>query len=756
MRRFRIVGAPRRRGACFLPACGLMLALAGCGGSDRTADQPEPARAEPAFTLSNNCYAMAVGDGWVAENGEGYDARAGDAQSAARFWLKPTALGRYLLHDGNARLLAVGDPLNALADAVGEQLTAAGELTVGYAELAQLLPQADALDSLIGDLGETISDNGATLRTVGGSAAITADDGASRRAEWAVAEETDGVFGLRSTATALQLVRAPDGSLALAEPEEGANEAARRVRFAPAEGCTPYPEIAIAAEGTPIAGRHADGTVKGIADTHVHLMSGMRLGGRVIHGDAFHRFGAPEALRACTENHGPQGSTDVLGNLQRDGVPTGTHATEGWPGFSDWPAFDTYTHQQNYYVWLERVWRAGLRLVVNHVNADAGLCRLMPLKAHSCNEMEAIRLQIAELRRMQDYIDAQEGGPGQGWFRIVESPTQARSVVEAGKLAVVIGVEASRLFDCGLYLDSPECSRAEIDERLAELKALGVRSVFLAHWFNSGLAGPGLFGPLETELNIVNRLETGEYFEVSDCPEPGLGGEMTSLGAHIPGDDPLSNALNAAQHVAVPTYPPAPHCNARGLSELGEYAVQRIFDAGLLIETDHLSARAKNALLDIAEARGQPVVAGHFGTGGKTSDAQTARIFASGGLASPMQADLPGYVDTIRRLGGFLESDRSAGIGFASDSGGLAEQPRLTEEALALEYPFELNGVRFERQRSGERVFDINEDGVAHYGLYADFLASLAQQPGGEEAMERLMRSAEATIRSWERAAGGG
>lgn len=140
---------------------------------------------------------------------------------------------------------------------------------------------------------------------------------------------------------------------------------------------------------------------------------------------------------------------------------------------------------------------------------------------------------------------------------------------------MVIGIEASRRFDCGLYLDSAECLRAEIDERLAELKALGVRSVFLAHRFNSGLAGPGLFGPLELELNIVNRMETGECFEVTDCPEPGLGVEMASLGMHFAGDDPLSNALDATQQTALPSYPPAPHCNARGLSEPGEYAVRR-------------------------------------------------------------------------------------------------------------------------------------------------------------------------------------
>ena len=58
----------------------------------------------------------------------------------------------------------------------------------------------------------------------------------------------------------------------------------------------------------------------------------------------------------------------------------------------------------------------------------------------------------------------------------------------------------------------------------------------------------------------------------------------------------------------------------------------------------------------------------------------------------------------------------------------------------------------FQRQLSGEHVFDLNIDGVAHYGLYPDYLADLQQLPGGEEAMTYRVRSAEAYLQVWERA----
>ena len=48
------------------------------------------------------------------------------------------------------------------------------------------------------------------------------------------------------------------------------------------------------------------------------------------------------------------------------------------------------------------------------------------------------------MRAMQDYIDAQYGGPGRGWYRIVTDPFEARKVINQGKLAVVMGMETSR------------------------------------------------------------------------------------------------------------------------------------------------------------------------------------------------------------------------------------------------------------------------------------------------------------------------
>jgi hypothetical protein len=58
--------------------------------------------------------------------------------------------------------------------------------------------------------------------------------------------------------------------------------------------------------------------------------------------------------------------------------------------------------------------------------------------------------------------------------------------------------------------------------------------------------------------------------------------------------------------------------------------------------------------------------------------------------------------------------------------------------------------VRFDRQVSGQRVYDMNTDGVAHYGLFPDYLADIQQQPGGKKALDIIFRSAEAYLQRWE------
>ena len=75
--------------------------------------------------------------------------------------------------------------------------------------------------------------------------------------------------------------------------------------------------------------------------------------------------------------------------------------------------------------------------------------------------------------------------------------------------------------------------------------------------------------------------------------------------------------------------------------------------------------------------------------------------------------------------------------------------------AARITYPFKsLDGtVTFERQKTGDRTFDYNKDGVAHYGLYADWFADL-RRLGGPQLANDMWNGAEAYLEMWERADG--
>jgi microsomal dipeptidase-like Zn-dependent dipeptidase len=555
---------------------------------------------------------------------------------------------------------------------------------------------------------------------------VTADGGITRgsspnpSAEWApVAFDRDSYL-LRSTADSRYLaVDQSSGNVST----DGSPDRLGVFRFARASGCTPYPEAAVSASGTDLRGRNPDGTVYGFADPHLHITADMRAGGLVLYGEAFDRFGITEALGHDADVHGPFGALDVTGNLLRSGNPVGIHDTHGWPTFAGWPTYDTYTHQQTYYKWLERAWLAGERLVTAQLVEDQPLCTIEPLRVHSCDETATIELELARLRALADYVDAQSGGPGTGWLRLVYDPWQARRVMEQGKLAVLIGVEASNPFGCSELLNQPQCTRADVDQGIALYRRLGISTMFIAHWVDNAFAGAALQGGATgTFINALQLEQTGLPFQTSACPEAGQGSS----------------------------------CNSKGLTDLGAYLIERLMDAHMLIEADHLSERARLSVLQLAEARHYPLLSSHTNTGGIWTPSDLKRLYALDGFATARPDTAANLAQKILGFRAYAAPGQLLGVGIGTDTGGLNSAPGPDPAAAThpLQYPFRSydGNVLFECQLAGSRQFNLNKDGVANYGLYSDLVAYMRQQPGGEQASQLLFRSAEAYLRTWQAA----
>jgi hypothetical protein len=120
-------------------------------------------------------------------------------------------------------------------------------------------------------------------------------------------------------------------------------------------------------------------------------------------------------------------------NFLNYGDPAAAHDTTGYPKLTEWRR-DNVTYEGTYYRWLERVWKSGLRLIVMPINENRVLCELMPApqRRNSCDEMATVGKGLDDIKQLQNYVDAQAGGPGKGFFQIVRNPFQARKVINQG------------------------------------------------------------------------------------------------------------------------------------------------------------------------------------------------------------------------------------------------------------------------------------------------------------------------------------
>ena len=174
---------------------------------------------------------------------------------------------------------------------------------------------------------------------------------------------------------------------------------------------------------------------------------------------------------------------------------------------------------------------------------------------------------------------------------------------------------------------------------------------------------------------------------------------------------------------------------------------------GMIFDPDHMSVKARKSSLDLLEELDYSgVISSHSWS---TPDAYP-RIYELGGVVMPYAGDSTGFVEKWKRHLTWADPRYYFGFGYGADINGLGAQgdPRGADADSPVTYPFEgLGGVTVKKQVSGERVYDINVDGVAHYGLYPDWLEDL-RKLGGDDIVTDMSRGAEAYLQMWERASG--
>ena len=473
------------------------------------------------------------------------------------------------------------------------------------------------------------------------------------------------------------------------------------------------------------------------------------IGGDIHCGAPVDPQGITVALADCPD-HGSDGAPALAENILSHGDPFHTHDTTGWPTFTDFPAHGSLTHEQTYYRWVERAWRGGLRIFTNLLVSNRVLCEIYWHTSLPCDEMETIRIQARAAHALEDYVDAQYGGPGRGWFRIVSSPAEVRRVAAEGKLAVTLGVEISEPFGCRELAGIPQCTESDIDRDLDEVYALGVRQMILTHKFDNALGGVRFDDGVQgVAVNVGNALSTGSFWRTGPCPGPIADNPVSPVVGNL-GD--LAQSLPPG--ISLPVYPSGPACNVRGLTGLGRYAVHAMMDRGMIIDIDHMSVRTADDTLAILEEAGYSgVVSSHSWT----DPSNYARIYRLGGFVAPYAHAADTFVESWREAREMRSDDYTFGFGYGADTNGFGPQaaPSPYADSSPVRYPFTSfdGSTDLDRQRTGERVFDVNVDGNAHYGLIPDWIESLRLAAGedGDQIVDDLSRGAEAYLQMWER-----
>lgn len=728
--------------------------LVACSGQNNDSD-PNGAEGDiHAFALG--CFAVAVDESptFLAASaaGDRFESTAPSEETAARFFMKPADLGVYLLFDQGEQYLTSD----------GTELLRTGEL--------------GSDTTLEGD-------------------AVVVDDLFESGAEWALSlsENDPSAFHLRHTSSGNYLLA--DGSL-------GSVDDAADVSFSAQDGCAPFPELTVDAEGEISPPEFDDGSLFGFVETHAHLFSNFAFGGGgIFHGGPFHRLGVEHALPDCTLVHGEDGRRDLLGfafndisDLALDDLvvalttamtPDFNHATEGYPTFTAWPdAHRSATHQVQYYKWLERAYLSGLRLLVQHATTNQALCDLIvgvgaqPAR-YSCNDMVAVDRIIEETYALERYIDAQEGGPGQGWFRIVTSPAEARQIIGDGKLAVVLGIETSNVFDC--FLVPPDgferCDEMTVLDKLDEYYERGVRVLFPVHKFDNAFsAGDGD----KRIIDLGNFVQTGHFSNFGECDEtvptvfdkgslnfPGLNMPREVYDSPPPndlsgfGEDPIATLL---PFIGLLQGPPleGDFCQQAGLTPLGEFMLAEIMSRGIVLEVDHMPRLSYKRAFEILVENDYPAA----GTHGLNNN---GLLYELGGVSKSNFGRCRSATEQATMDDGFQERvqlmrDRGAfaaeGFGFDLNGFAGAPGPRFGENSVCdveqtdpITYPFTsyAGDITFTEPRVGDRVLDFNTEGMVHLGLVAELIEDVRRDGVTDEELEPLFKSAEGYIRMWEK-----
>ncbi len=537
-----------------------------------------------------------------------------------------------------------------------------------------------------------------------------------------------------------------------------------------------------AAEGGGKADGVEDGkdALAGVADLHLHMFAEDAFGGGWMHGS--HDGSAEEAMSDCDggTDHGrlvddltpllTEGSacaadlpeiaqrvplvgamvqfgggfiSEEIGKLPGTDGDTGRHEdrTGGFPTFTGFPRWDTIAHHTAWEGHLRTAYEAGLRVeMVSAVSYDF-ICRATPvenLDRPECDEMADVYVQLQSAQEMAKR--------NADWMEIALSSADARRIIEDGKMALILGIEATHIFGEGDWR-----------EEFEKAYSMGVRTLQPVHLYDNRFAGVAPHNPLH---HIALYTETCHVD--TDCPIGLTDGQ--------PGGVTLGFDLDASCK------------NVVGLKDEGKELIAEMMDRGMLIDAAHLSEQAMRDLHAMsADENYYPYFISHAHMRemllpSKQIEEKTvpwwvaANIKEAGGMlglrtfpdevntyaGTTVPNDCHGSSKSFAQMLAYATEAIGVNVAFGADFNGFIAQtrPRFGPDACSASANTQEAACQARAEEASTVAplgTDFDDLGLAHTGLLIDLVDDL-EQLGADTTP--LKSSADNFVQMWERAEG--
>lgn len=548
----------------------------------------------------------------------------------------------------------------------------------------------------------------------------------------------------------------------------------------------------------------------GWVDLHTHPLSYLGFGGKLIYGavDIGSQlppespptgFSCPNIPAATTEQqalgqenlvHGGWGLDNPCGDSIRNLViqalggaqpgsvsySSSTYKTSGYqgpnpnpPDFATWPAWNDLIDQRMWVNWINRSYDGGQRVLValavnNKLLADVTRGpNDLPDDDKASGDLQIQQIQ-AFVARHSDFM------------QIAQSSADIQSIVSQNKLAVVVGVELDDIGNYGVIAPHrPATATAgELTAEVDRLYAEGVRYIFPVHLVDNAIGGSAVYNSL---FDYANEWEAGTAYALT-CSQPsdGIGfglntaqpGLITIASKSIY-EGTILEAAKLGRVLPTPSLRTCPagtgNVNSKGLSPAGVAAIKEMMNKNMLIDIDHMSQLSANATIALAQQHKPypyPLFSGHNGVraAGGSERSLTAAQYTQLGKLHGMAGVGSAKLDSDRWLSMFNQvtnaMGQSSGAGFGTDMDGMefAMPQRVASGIPTVQYgsgpmPACPAVTLLPVSTEGNKTWNYNDVGVAHYGLLPDFLQDVALQSGGCQAVTNMNGGAQYFYETW-------